>query len=80
VPASTRTKRALTHREVEVLSLVTQGASNRGIAESLVISEHTVRAHLRNILDKLRLDNRIQAATWATRAGIGSDALEAVAG
>jgi len=80
VPASTRTKRALTHREVEVLSLVTQGASNRGIAQSLVISEHTVRAHLRNILDKLRLDNRIQAATWATRAGIGSDALEVVAG
>ena len=72
-----RAKPTLTAREVEVLSLVSQGASNRDIAESLVISEHTVRAHLRNILDKLRLDNRIQAATWATRMGLGGDGAQA---
>ena len=77
LPARASTKCALTRREVEVLRLVTQGASNRDIAESLVISEHTVRAHLRNILDKLRLDNRIQAATWATRMGLADDGLRA---
>lgn len=65
-----RTKPKLTAREVEVLSLVSEGANNREIAEALVISEHTVRAHLRNILDKLRLENRIQAATWAVRMGL----------
>lgn len=63
-------KPKLTYREVEVLTLVSDGSSNRDIAEALVISEHTVRAHLRNILDKLRLENRIQAAAWATRMGI----------
>jgi DNA-binding NarL/FixJ family response regulator len=75
--AKAQAKPTLTRREVEVLNLVAQGASNRHIAESLVISEHTVRAHLRNILDKLRLDNRIQAATWATRMGLGSDGVRA---
>jgi len=69
--APMRDKPKLTAREVQVLSLVSEGASNREIAEALIISEHTVRAHLRNILDKLRLGNRIQAATWATRMGLG---------
>jgi DNA-binding NarL/FixJ family response regulator len=63
-------KPRLTSRELEVLDLVALGSSNRQIAEALVISEHTVRAHLRNILDKLRLDNRIQAAAWAARVGV----------
>jgi NarL family two-component system response regulator LiaR len=77
LPATALTKPVLTRREVEVLRLVMDGPSNREIAESLVISEHTVRAHLRNILDKLRLENRIQAATWATRMGLGTNGVRA---
>jgi DNA-binding NarL/FixJ family response regulator len=67
------TRPKLTTREAQVLGLVSKGASNKQIASRLVISEHTVRAHLRNILDKLGLDNRIQAATWATRLGLDRD-------
>ncbi len=53
----------LTDRELEVLQLVAQGLKNREVAEHLVISENTVRTHLRNILDKLHVQNRLQAAT-----------------
>ncbi len=60
----------LTEREVEVLRLVAQGASNPQIADMLTISINTVKVHLRNILDKLRLDNRTQAATYAVRCGL----------
>ena len=70
VPRGSRSEPRLTAREVEVLAIVSSGASNRAIAEQLVISEHTVRAHLRNILDKLGLENRVQAATWAAKAGL----------
>lgn len=52
----------LSEREMEVLQLVSQGLKNREIAERLFISENTVRTHLRNILDKLHVQNRIQAA------------------
>jgi DNA-binding NarL/FixJ family response regulator len=61
---------ALTERETEVLRLVAQGASNLQIAELLTISVNTVKVHLRNILDKLRLDNRTQAAAYAMRCGL----------
>jgi DNA-binding NarL/FixJ family response regulator len=44
------------------LDLVAEGLTNRQIAERLVVSENTVRAHLRNILDKLHVNNRVQAA------------------
>ncbi len=54
----------LTPREREILSFLPSGASNRQIADKLVISEHTVRAHLRNILYKLGFENRIQAAAY----------------
>lgn len=60
----------LTQREVEVLQLVAKGASNREIANRLAIAENTVKNHLRNILDKLHLDNRVQAATYAFREGL----------
>ena len=62
----------LTEREVEVLQLVAQGISNQEIAERLVISEATVRTHIGNILNKLHLANRVQAALYALRKGLTS--------
>ncbi len=61
---------ALTEREIEVLRLVAAGASNPQIAETLCISINTVKVHLRNILDKLSVENRTQAAAYAVRSGI----------
>jgi two-component system nitrate/nitrite response regulator NarL len=60
----------LTDREIEVLELVAEGQANKEIAAALVISENTVKNHLRNILDKLHLQNRIQAAVYAVREGL----------
>lgn len=60
----------LTPREIEVLELVVEGGTNREIAESLSITENTVKIHLRNILEKLHLQNRIQAAVYAVRQGL----------
>ena len=60
----------LTEREMEVLRLVVEGKSNQEIAQSLVISESTVKNHLRNILGKLHLRNRVQAAVYAIRQGL----------
>jgi len=62
----------LTGREVEVLQLVAQGYSNQGIADELVISEATVRTHVSNILGKLHLASRTQAALYALRQGLAS--------
>ena len=60
----------LSHREVEIVSYVARGLSNRAIGESLGLSENTVRNHLRSILDKLDLNNRVQVATFALEHGI----------
>jgi len=60
----------LTEREREVLMLVSEGATNREIAARLVISEHTVSFHVRNILAKLHLKNRAQAVAYAIRSGL----------
>ena len=60
----------LTVREVEVLKLVAKGRSNQEIAEELVVSERTIGAHVSNILSKLHLANRTQAALYALRTGI----------
>jgi two-component system nitrate/nitrite response regulator NarL len=60
----------LTPREVEVLTLVAEGATNAEIAEKLCIEITTVKNHLCNILEKLHLRNRIQAAVYAVRQGI----------
>ena len=55
----------LTDREREVLNHVAEGLSNREIAANLQISENTIKKHLRNILAKLQLENRVQAALYA---------------
>jgi NarL family two-component system response regulator LiaR len=60
----------LTERELEVLRLVAQGLSNLEIAEKLVVSERTVKAHVSNVLGKLQLNDRTQAAIYAWRDGI----------
>jgi len=60
----------LTEREVSVVKLVAQGLTNQEIADRLVISEWTVRTHVRNILGKLHLANRTQAALYALREGL----------
>jgi NarL family two-component system response regulator LiaR len=62
----------LTERELEVLQLVAQGRSNQDIADYLVISEATVRTHVSNILGKLHLASRTQAALYALRQGLAS--------
>lgn len=60
----------LSPREDEVLRLVSQGATNKEIADSLFISENTVKTHLRNIMEKLHLANRSQAAAYAVKRGL----------
>jgi NarL family two-component system response regulator LiaR len=66
------TQEPLTERELDVLKLVAQGLSNQEIAETLFIGERTVRTHVSNILDKLHLANRTQAALYALREGLAS--------
>jgi len=60
----------LTVREIDVLKCMAQGLSNREIALKLAISTRTVTTHVRNILDKLGLENRTQAALYAVEHGI----------
>ncbi|HEU0247900.1 MAG TPA: response regulator transcription factor [Gaiellaceae bacterium] len=60
----------LTAREREVLQLVAEGSTNKEIATSLYISEHTVNFHMKNILSKLHLRNRAQAVAYAIRTGL----------
>lgn len=65
-----RSESPLTVREVEVLRLVAQGLTNQEIADRLIVSEWTVRTHVRNILGKLHLANRTQATLYALREGL----------
>ena len=60
----------LSDREREVLALVAQGLTNKGIAAKLIISEHTARNHVSRILDKLGLTRRSEAATFAAQHGL----------
>jgi DNA-binding NarL/FixJ family response regulator len=62
---------ALTPRELDVLRLLAEGDSNKSIAAALGISERTARTHVSNILAKLGLSSRTQAALWAAREGVG---------
>jgi len=59
----------LSHREQEVLSLVAEGITDREIAETLCVSLHTVKSHMRNILAKLHVSNRREAARYARDKG-----------
>jgi DNA-binding NarL/FixJ family response regulator len=71
VPASERGERpTLTARESEVLSLIVAGKDNTEIAAELVISPETVKTHVSTILEKLQVDNRVQAAVEAVRTGL----------
>ncbi len=67
-----RGEEALTGRELTVLRMLAVGQSNSEIAEHLYISVHTVKTHIRSILDKLRLENRTQAANYAMDRGLVS--------
>jgi NarL family two-component system response regulator LiaR len=69
---STPTSDPLTGRELEVLRMIAQGMSNREIAEQLVVAEWTVRTHVSNILSKLHLASRTQAALYAIKTGLAS--------
>jgi len=77
VPSASRaappSEEGLTEREQEVLQLIADGRNNREIAEKLVISEKTVKTHVSNILSKLHLDDRTQAAIYALRHGLATD-------
>jgi two-component system, NarL family, nitrate/nitrite response regulator NarL len=60
----------LTRREKEILQHVKKGLTNREIGKALLISENTVKNHLRNIMEKLHMSNRVQAAaTYALQEG-----------
>ena len=61
---------SLTERELEVLSLVAKGASDKEVAEKLFVSLNTVKTHVRNILAKLRVDSRREAAKLAQSKGL----------
>jgi two-component system NarL family response regulator len=66
-------ERRLTRREVQILGLVAQGLSNKQIAAQLVISHNTVKNHVRNILEKLRLRTRAEAAAFAVRTEVAGN-------
>nr|MCS5616425.1 response regulator transcription factor [Pirellulales bacterium] len=61
----------LTGRETQVLRLIAMGLANQEIAEALMISIETVKEHVQNLLRKLSLGDRTQAAVWALRHGVG---------
>ena len=71
--SATGSEEGLTDREQDVLHLIADGMNNREIAEKLVISEKTVKTHVSNILSKLHLDDRTQAAIYALRHGLTTD-------
>jgi two-component system, NarL family, response regulator LiaR len=69
-PAETSPLGTLSHREMDVLQLVVRGLSNAEIASELFLSPNTIKTHLRGIMNKLSVDDRVQAAVVALRAGL----------
>ena len=72
--AATLTDASLSQRENEILSQLVLGDANKVISRHLLISEATVKVHVKAILRKLKVDNRTQAAIWAVKRGIIGDA------
>jgi two-component system response regulator DesR len=70
VPVQEQPKRGLTDREQQVLPLIAAGATNREIAERLILSTHTVKDHTRTLYKKLKAKNRADAVTRAQRMGL----------
>jgi len=68
--AVTKVSTPLSTRELELLQLVAKGLSNKEISKTLFISEHTVKSHLKNILSKLHLENRVQLTSYAYQQGL----------
>jgi DNA-binding NarL/FixJ family response regulator len=68
--ASRKSFEQLTPREIEVLEELARGLANKQIADTLKISEHTVKDHVKNILAKLRVADRTEAVTGALQRGI----------
>jgi len=66
-------KTGLSDRETEIIKLVAKGATNKEIAERLVIAQNTVKVHIKNILKKLELRNKQQAAAYAVQHGLMTD-------
>ena len=60
----------LTNREMEVLKFIADGLNNHSIAKQLTITEYTVKGHVSNILSKLHLADRTQAAVFAWKKGV----------
>ena len=71
-PEAANVQEELTEREQEVLRLIAKGLTNLEIADSLSVTEGTIRFHINHILSKLDLTNRTQAALYALREGIAS--------
>jgi DNA-binding NarL/FixJ family response regulator len=69
-PSVSRKTLPLSRRELEVLKLLVEGYNNVEIAANLHVSCNTIKTHIRNILEKFGVDNRIQAAVFAVRAGL----------
>lgn len=64
-PMDSGTKEMLTRRELQIMELLADGATNLQIAETLYVSEHTVKSHLYNVFKKIDVKNRLQACNWA---------------
>ncbi len=70
ISPQTEAAQSLTEREIELLRLVADGLPNKAIAQTLAVSENTVKYHLKNIMQKLNAQNRTEAVTHAIRTGI----------
>jgi len=68
-PDSLGAAAGLSQREVEILALITQGLSNQEISERLVLSENTLKSHIRNAYHKIGANSRSQAVAWAMQNG-----------
>lgn len=64
-PMDSGSRHMLTRRELQIMELLADGATNLQIAESLFVSEHTIKSHLYNVFKKIEVKNRLQASNWA---------------